>query len=204
MIFGEIRGGIFSRTSTHARNLQFLDCSVVDRAYFGDGRGGSTQEELYMKLTSQAFTDGGAIPDKYTKYGENRIPPLHLEDIPERARSLALIVDDPDAPIAEPWVHWILVNIPGSLTTLPAGFHELDLPADAPAGITQGKNTWGTIGYRGPAPPKGHGPHHYHFKLYALDAKLDIVTGVEKHDLLEMLSGHIVARGELVGTYRRD
>ena len=96
-------------------------------------------------------------------------------------------MDDPDAPGDEEWVHWILVNLPGDLAALPAGFHEGKLPPDAPEGMVQGTNSWGTVGYRGPAPPRGHGLHHYHFKLYALDAMLAVSAGIKKHDLLEAL-----------------
>lgn len=159
---------------------------------------------MSLTVKSPTIVEGHAIPVAHTEDGEDRSPALTWTAPPKGVASFALIVDDPDAPIAEPWVHWIVVNIPGTATALPAGFHEQEVPADAPAGLVQGKNTWGTVGYRGPAPPKGHGTHHYHFKLYALDALLSVAPGIEKHDLLELLSGHIVARGELVGTYRRD
>lgn len=159
---------------------------------------------MSLIVKSPTIVEGHPIPVSHTEDGEDRSPALTWNNPPKGTVSFTLIMDDPDAPIAEPWVHWILINIPGSLTALPAGFHELELPAGAPEGILQGKNTWGTVGYRGPAPPKEHGTHHYHFKLYALDTTLDVTAGIEKHDLLELLSGHIVARGELVGTYRRD
>lgn len=159
---------------------------------------------MSLIVKSPTITEGHAIPVSHTEDGEDRSPALSWDYPPKGTASFALVVDDPDAPTEEPWVHWIVVNIPGSANGLPAGFHEVDLPESAPAALVQGKNTWGTVGYRGPAPPKGHGVHHYHFKLYALDTMLDVSPGIEKHDLMELLSGHIVARGELVGTYRRD
>ncbi len=157
---------------------------------------------LYVK--SPTIVDGHLIPVDHTEDGDDLSPALTWTNLPKGAATLALIVDDPDAPVEEPWVHWVVLNIPATLDALPAGFHEKSSPADAPPGLVHGKNTWGTVGYRGPAPPVGHGTHHYHFKLYALDSKLDFPEGVSKHDLLEALSGHVLARGELVGTYRRD
>jgi Raf kinase inhibitor-like YbhB/YbcL family protein len=159
---------------------------------------------MSLTVKSPTIVEGHAIPVAHTEDGEDLSPGLTWTGASKAVVSFALIVDDPDAPGDEEWVHWILVNLPGNLAALPAGFHEGNFPADAPEGLIQGTNSWGTVGYRGPAPPKGHGLHHYHFKLYALDAKLAVPLGIKKHDLLEMLSGHILARGELVGTYRRD
>ena len=159
---------------------------------------------MSLTVKSSTIVEGHPIPAAHTEDGEDLSPGLSWTGAPKGTVSLALIVDDPDAPGDEEWVHWILVNVPGTLPGLPPGFHEGTVPPEAPATLVQGTNTWGTIGYKGPAPPKGHGLHHYHFKLYALDANLDVPTGIRKHDLLELLSGHILARGELVGTYRRD
>lgn len=159
---------------------------------------------MSLTVKSPAFPEGHAIPRAHTEDGDDRSPALTWANQPKGTAVFALIVDDPDAPGEEPWVHWILVNIPASLGTLPAGFREDSFPADAPAGLIQGVNSWGTVGYRGPAPPPAHGVHHYHFKFYALDAPLDVPEGLSKHDLLELLSGHVLSRGELVGTYHRD
>ncbi len=159
---------------------------------------------MSLIVKSATIVEGHPIPVAHTEDGEDLSPALSWTAMPKGTVSLTLIVDDPDAPGDEEWVHWILMNIPGSLTALPAGFHELKLPPGAPEGLVQGINTWGTVGYRGPAPPVGHGLHHFHFKLYALDSMLDAPVGIKKHDLLGLLSGHILARGELVGTYRRD
>ena len=113
-----------------------------------------------------------------------------------------MIVDDPDAPTAQPWVHWVIYKIAPEVEGLAEG-----IPADAelssPAGALQGKNTAGEIGYHGPMPPPGHGVHHYHFKLYALDKQLDLKAGANKQELLAAMEGHILAEGELVGTYQR-
>ncbi|MBX6313117.1 MAG: YbhB/YbcL family Raf kinase inhibitor-like protein [Isosphaeraceae bacterium] len=154
-----------------------------------------------ITIQSQAFGEGQAIPKRYTADGADVSPPLSWT-APQGTQELALIVDDPDAPRDEPWVHWVLYKIPGSASGLPEGFHGETTP-DEPAGVAQGVNSWGTIGYRGPAPPKGHGTHHYHFKLFALDAPLDLKPGLDKKALLDAMSGHILGQGELVGTYQR-
>ncbi len=159
---------------------------------------------MSLIVKSTAFTEGHPIPHSHGEDGEDLSPDLSWSTPPPGTVEFALIVDDPDAPVAEPWVHWIIAKIPASAKGLPAGFHEKSLPEGAPPGLVQGKNTWGTVGYRGPAPPHGHGVHHYHFKFYALDEALAVPEGIEKHELLELISGHVVARGELVGTYKRD
>lgn len=157
---------------------------------------------MSVTLRSPAFTDRSAIPRRHSGDGEDLSPPLSWSPLPAGTRSLALIVDDPDAPSDEPWVHWLIYNIPATLAGLDEGIPQQAQPAQ-PAGVTQGLNSWGSPGYRGPAPPRGHGTHHYHFKLYALDAQLDLPQGLDKHTLMSSLSGHILGHGELVGTYER-
>lgn len=160
---------------------------------------------MAMQLSSSAFAPGGAIPRRYTGEGEDISPPLQWTGVPTGTQELALICDDPDAPTPEPWVHWVLYKIPPQTTGLPEG-----LPKTAqlsqPPGAMQGKNSWTggqTIGYRGPMPPPGHGVHHYHFTLYALDAPLSIQPGETKKNLLKKMEGHILATAELIGTYQR-
>jgi hypothetical protein len=155
-----------------------------------------------MTLRSDAFENGRAIPRRYTEDGEDLSPPLTWSGLPDGTKQLALIVDDPDAPRAEPWDHWILYKVPGDARTLPEGLPRTPT-LDVPPGATQGKNSWGTIGYRGPAPPKGHGTHHYHFRLHALDAPLQAAPGLDKAGLRAAMHGHVLAEAELVGTYER-
>jgi Raf kinase inhibitor-like YbhB/YbcL family protein len=154
-------------------------------------------------VKSTAFAEGHAIPAKHTADGDDLSPPLTWTPPPKGTVELALLVDDPDAPGDEPWVHWLVTGIPGDARGLPEGFHETTAPPASPATLVFGKNSWGTLGYRGPQPPKGHGTHHYHFKLFALDAPIALPPGTEKHELLEAVSGHVLARGELVGVYHR-
>jgi Raf kinase inhibitor-like YbhB/YbcL family protein len=155
-----------------------------------------------MTIRSEAFADGRAIPRRHGEDGENLSPPLSWAGLPEGTRELALIVDDPDAPRAEPWVHWVLYKIPADVRTL-AERVPPSPTLNVPAGALQGKNSWGTDGYRGPAPPRGHGVHHYHFRLYALDVPLHAAQGLDKPGLLDVMRGHILAEPQLVGTYER-
>ena len=160
---------------------------------------------MSIDLTSKAFFPGTEIPKKYTEDGNDVSPALAWKDAPDETAEFALICIDPDAPSAEPWVHWLLYKIPAEVRELPEG-----LPGDAqvgsPRGALQGLNSWKsgyTIGYRGPAPPRGRGVHHYHFRIYALDALLKLPAKADKHALLKAMKGHILAEGELVGTYQR-
>lgn len=158
--------------------------------------------EMTMHVKSDAFASGGRIPQTFTEDGKDLSPPLAWDHVPQGTAALALICDDPDAPSREPWVHWVIYNIAGAARSLPEG-----LPPDAGAsqagGAVQGKNSWGTVGYRGPAPPRKHGPHHYHFRLYALDAPLSLERGASKSELMAAMKGHVLAEGETVGVYER-
>jgi Raf kinase inhibitor-like YbhB/YbcL family protein len=153
-----------------------------------------------LRLASPAFAQDAPIPPKFSGDGADVSPGLSWTGAPSNTAELALVVDDPDAPSAEPWVHWVIYKIPKDTQALPEGIARDDKPA-VPAGSMQGKNSWGTLGYRGPAPPKGNA-HHYHFKLYALDTQLSVGPGLDKNALLEQMSGHIVGQGELIGTYQ--
>ena len=157
---------------------------------------------MTMSISTSAFAADQKIPARHTGEGEDLSPALSWSGVPAGAKQLALICDDPDAPRADPWVHWVIYRIPASTPGLGEG-----VPAVAnlvtPVKAVQGKNSWGTIGYRGPLPPPGHGTHHYHFKLYALDAELSLGPGADKAELLAAMEGHILAKAELVGTYER-
>ena len=153
---------------------------------------------MEIKVTSPAFEDGALIPPRYTADGANISPPLKWENVPAGAKSIAMINDDPDAP-AKTWVHWVVYNMPPDTTELLE-----DIPAD-PAlsnGAKQGTTDFGQIGYGGPAPPSG--THRYFFKVYALDAMLDLSEGATKADLEAAMTGHILAQGELIGKYKRQ
>jgi Raf kinase inhibitor-like YbhB/YbcL family protein len=157
---------------------------------------------MSMTIRSDAFDDGRAIPRRYGEDGEDVSPPLTWSGQPEGTRELSLIMDDPDAPTPEPWVHWVLYKVPADVQALPEGLPQTPT-LNTPPGALQGKNSWGGTGYRGPAPPRGHGVHHYHFRLYALDTPLQAARGLDKGGLIQAMQGHILAQAELIGTYER-
>lgn len=148
-----------------------------------------------LELTSAAFAQGGAIPEQYSCKGVNVSPPLAWGEPPAGTQSFALIMDDPDAP-GGTWVHWVLFNIPASARSLPEA-----IPADTtlPDGSLSGVSSFGGTGYGGPCPPGG--THRYFFRLYALDEMLAIEAGAGRGELEKAMAGHILAQGELMGTF---
>jgi Raf kinase inhibitor-like YbhB/YbcL family protein len=151
-----------------------------------------------MDLNSLAFTDGTMIPSRYTCDGQNVSPPLEWTNTPTGTKSFALISDDPDAPSGT-WVHWVIFNIPANETKLDENIRP---EKELKNGIRQGNNTWPGIGYGGPCPPSG--THRYYFKLYALDAMLDLKPGATKSQLLKAMEGHVLAEARLIGKYKRQ
>jgi Raf kinase inhibitor-like YbhB/YbcL family protein len=160
---------------------------------------------MTMSIRSEAFEHGAAIPKKFTGEGQDLSPPLSWDGVPNSTKQLTLICEDSDAPSPEPWVHWVVYGIPPTATRLPEATPPRE-NLETPPGAMQGKNSWPhgvTIGYRGPMPPPGHGVHHYHFRLYALNAEFDFQPGLEKGTLLSAFAEHVLAEAELVGTYER-
>ncbi len=160
------------------------------------------EAKMALQIHSPAFSDGGEIPSKYTCQGDDISPPLEWQGIPEEARSLVLIMDDPDAPDpAAPrmtWVHWLLYNLPVHISGLP----EDVTAADLPDGTQEGLNDWKRTGYGGPCPPIGR--HRYFHKLYALDTVLEGLDKPTKGQLEAAMKGHILSQGQLIGTYRKQ
>jgi len=153
---------------------------------------------MVFTLKSPDFASGTDIPKQFTCSGEDRSPALEWSGSPEGTKSFALIADDPDAPVGT-WVHWVLFNIPGSSYALRAGIEKKEQLAD---GTRQGVNDFHKIGYSGPCPPQGN-THRYFFKLYALNDQLALAAGVTKSALEKAMEGHILAKAEWVGRYRR-
>lgn len=152
-----------------------------------------------MQISSPAFRFGEAIPKKYTCDGEDVSPPLTIADVPPNAKALVLIMEDPDAPIGV-FTHWVLYNVPPTLTALPEGVPKR--PEVTGVGL-QGVNDFGRVGYGGPCPPRGHGPHRYFFRLYAIDVQLQLPPRARKDDVLAAIKGHVLAQTEYMGTYKR-
>jgi Raf kinase inhibitor-like YbhB/YbcL family protein len=154
-----------------------------------------------MRITSTAFANMESIPARFTCDDRNVSPPLAFESLPAGAKSLALIVDDPDAPDPSAprrtWVHWVLYDVPASAS----GLAEAVAPAKLPAGTKEGKNDWGRTGWGGPCPPIGR--HRYFFKLYALDSELGDLGAPAKADLEKAMKGHVIGSAQIVGTYQK-
>lgn len=155
-------------------------------------------KKMEIKVTSSAFTEGGMIPKKYTCDDEDASPPLAFDGLPGEAQSIALIMDDPDAPM-KTFVHWVLYNLPKDTRELP---ENMSRDSKLPNGAEQGINSLRKTGYTGPCPPSG--THRYFFKVYALDKKLDLPPSEGKDKLLEAMDGHILAEGQLMGRYARQ
>ncbi len=168
----------------------------LQRSYKKEAQLSISKEELTkpssMKISSPAFENNQFIPVKYTCDGEDINPPLQIENVPKEAKSLVLIVDDPDAPIGI-WSHWVVFNIDPSVQ-----FIEED---SSPEGAVEGLNDFKKHSYGGPCPPSG--THHYYFRLYALDTTLDLSSEATREDVLEAIKGHILASAELIGLYQR-
>jgi len=158
------------------------------------------EENMALIIKTNAFTEGGKIPSRYTCEGNDISPPLIWEGIPDNTRSLVLIVDDPDAPDPKApkmtWVHWVLYNIPSNTTGLAEGV------VDLPTGTAEGINDWKRTGYGGPCPPIGR--HRYFHKLYALDTVLDGLDKPTKASLEKAMDGHVIGETVLMGTYEKS
>lgn len=164
---------------------------VLEEGQQADPSQGEGEGPMRMALTSPAFNNGEPIPERFTCDGEDISPELDWFGIPEGTVSLALIMDDPDAPVGT-WVHWVLYNLPMDLTGL----------RESMTGVgVDGNNSWNRTGYGGPCPPSG--THRYYFKLYALDVNLDLEPGADKKALLAAIEGHVIGQAELMGTYSR-
>ncbi len=155
---------------------------------------------MIVNIINPTFKDGEPIPPRYSCEDVDISPPINWDQpdlsVPPEG-SIAIICDDPDAP-GGTWVHWVIFNLPPETRTLP----EMVMPREEQEnGTLQGVNSWGTIGYRGPCPPSG--THRYYFKIYALDTKLDLPSGITKDELLNAMEGHVLDEGQVMGTYTR-
>ena len=156
------------------------------------------EKTMNIQITSTAFSEGQPIPEKFSGQGKDISPPLKWTGAPANTKSFALVADDPDAP-GGTWVQWVLYDLPPTTTALAE-----DTPKSQflPGGAKQGLNDFRRLGYGGPMPPPGK-PHRYFFKLYALDKVLDLRPGAAKNDIETAMKGHVLAQGQLIGTYQR-
>lgn len=177
---------------------------LVDETWDQDAdRTAATEVESQMgwMITSPVFAGGETIPVRYTDDGEDISPPLTFSDIPTGTAELALICHDPDAPREGGWTHWVVYGMPATLQGLPEAVPAEERLSDPP--LIQGENSWGNIGYGGPAPPPGN-PHRYQFTLYALSETLELEPGATKAELEAAMEGNIIDQAMLEGLYGRD
>jgi len=144
-----------------------------------------------LRITSSAFDAHGRIPEKHTGDGEDTSPPLEWSGVPDGTKSFAIVIHDPDAPLVDGFTHWVAYGIPADTTSLPEGAEE----------PVQGKNSMGKDGYMGPAPPPGHGVHHYYFWVYALDDDLGLEPGLDRRALIDRIEDHVIEQARVIGTY---
>jgi Raf kinase inhibitor-like YbhB/YbcL family protein len=195
--------GLESQGATIGEQLVFIlaalivFCSILS-ACTGEEPAKQEEVKMVLSLSSTAFEEEDEIPVTYTCDGQDISPPLVWGDPPQITEVFALIVDDPDAP-GGVFTHWVLFNLPATFRQLGEG-----IPAQEQleVGTLQGKNDFGSIGYGGPCPPHGRA-HRYRFTIYALDQSVDLKPGASKKQLLDAMKGHILAQGQLIGTYRR-
>jgi Raf kinase inhibitor-like YbhB/YbcL family protein len=162
----------------------------------------AARNDSTLDVASSAFADENPIPAKYSADGDNVSFPIAWSNQPDDTKSWAVMIEDPDAPFPKPFVHWLIYNIPAQLRSLPEGVPN-DGVVMSMQGIAQGKNSKLEIGYTGPKPPKGDGEHHYHVEVYALDSFLNLGAGAGRADLESAMKGHVLSKGEIVGTYAR-
>lgn len=146
-----------------------------------------------LAISSSAFEPGGTIPDRHTGAAEDISPEISWSGVPEGTRQLALICHDPDAPLPHGWTHWVVCGIPADATGIPEG---------GGGAFSEGQNDFGNPGWNGPAPPPGHGLHHYYFWLYALDTEVD-ESGLSRAELLDRIGDHVIEQARVIGTCKR-
>ena len=178
-------------------SIVFLACMLVTALFLLTSTMAEGGGKMTLQISSSAFSEGQMIPRQYTCDGTDISPALSWHGVPEGTRSLALICDDPDAPVGT-WVHWVLFNIDPGKTGLPA---RISPDAEVAGGARHGTNDFRRLGYGGPCPPGG--THRYFFKLYALDTALELEAGATKAQLEAAMQGHILAQAQLMGKYRR-
>jgi Raf kinase inhibitor-like YbhB/YbcL family protein len=185
-----------SKTIGHTMQpIRAGDDKLASRRLMDDRSGALTLESSRtIDVFSSAFTDGGTLPLAFTADGANLSPPLSWSNLPDKARSVVLVCEDPDAPFPKPFVHWLVYSLPVTVGSI----------ADAPGGVRQGKNSMLKTGYTGAAPPPGHGMHHYHFQVFALDTIPKLDDGAGRSSVVEAMRGHVLAWGEIVATYERS
>ena len=185
-------------TRTERRSFLAAAGAVVSGCMSGNNEPNETGA---FSVSSLAFEDGEEVPTEYTCDGANDLPPLRIEDVPSEAETLTLVVDDPDAP-GTTYVHWLLWNLPADTEQISQGVVHGPAISEL-GGAEQGTNDNGDVGYFGPCPREGDGPHSYRFTLYAVDKEIEVEAGATRDELDEALNGSTVGTARLTGTYER-
>jgi Raf kinase inhibitor-like YbhB/YbcL family protein len=214
LLFTDDRNGVIYRVSYAGGGGRSQSQAISGESMLHQARTGAksdlaiksaeTATNASLTESSTAFTQGGTIPDLYSSYDQNASPPLRWTEGPRGTQSYAILAEDPDAKTTPlPIIHWVVWNIPATVTVLREGLASLDRLED-PMGLRQGPNTAaGNVGYKGPHPPEGDPLHHYHFEVFALDQMLDLRVGANREDLVKAMRGHVLAKGELIGLFKR-
>jgi Raf kinase inhibitor-like YbhB/YbcL family protein len=215
LLFTDDRNGVIYRVSyvgdggDHARPEAIPAESMLHQARTGAKSDVASslpgiETSATLSVSSTAFGPGGVIPNIYSSYDQNASPPVRWTAGPQGTRSYAILLEDPDAKTTPlPVVHWVVWNIPANVTALREGLESMDRLED-PMGLRQGVNTAaGSVGYKGPHPPEGDPAHHYHLEVFALDQRLNLPAGASREDLVKAMRGHVLARGELIGLFKR-
>jgi Raf kinase inhibitor-like YbhB/YbcL family protein len=214
LLFTDDRNGVIYRVSYVGNGGHSQTQTVSGESMLHQARTGARSDiaenfaeiktSASLSVSSTAFGQGDTIPHRYSSYDQNASPPLRWTEGPRGTQSYAILTEDPDARTTPlPVVHWVVWNIPTTVSTLREGLPGLDRLED-PMGLRQGPNTGaGNVGYKGPRPPEGDPPHHYHFEVFALDRMLDLQVGANREDLVRAMNGHVLARGELIGLFKR-
>lgn len=163
----------------------------------------ATEVTEWLNVESPAFSHGQPIPERYSGWGRNDLPALKWSDVPEGTQSFVVIVEDPDARAPRPFVHMVLYNVPGKAQGI-TGQDVHSAQANDMHGPMLGRNSSGTLGYVAPAPPMGEASHTYHFQVFALDTTLNLPAGAEKQAVINAMQGHVLAKGETIGTFQRQ
>ncbi len=182
-----------------AKEVSRVAGRILRPARAGDENLASAKEGTAPEIhvTTRSFPEGGRIPERYTG-GAGVAPELQWTGVPRGTQEIVVLCEDPDAPLPKPFVHWAVYGLPASTTSLP---ENIERGATLSGGARQGKNSLGEDGFTGPKPPRGHGLHHYHFQVFALDARLPVGPGADRDALVDAMQGHVIAAGETVGTY---
>ena len=192
-------GSVDSVKRGSSKGLHPIRAGHEDVAVFRPELAGATTVEV----SSPAFVEGGAIPRHFAGDGDDVSPPLSWSKVPAGTRSIAVLCEDPDAPVASPFVHWLVHGVPPDVHALAEGVARTPYVPGVPA-AHHGRNSGRDTGYLGPLPPPGHGVHHYYFQVFALDAAPRVSASPTRDELVKAMRGHVLGSGVLVGTYVRE